>query len=95
MKLYSKIKKYRKKMGLSQAELAEMMEYSDKSMISKIENGKVDLSHSQIMKFADVLNVPADALMGFELSEAYYVASKDTKRAVNAVLGVRKECEKK
>ena len=91
MKLYSNIKMYRKKMGLNQEELAELVGYADKSMISKIENNEVDISHSQILKFAHVLGVPADVLMGFELSEAYYNASDDTKHAACAVLGVRRD----
>ena len=90
-KLYENIKKYRLKKGLNQTELAELMEYSDKSMISKIENGKVDMPHSQIMKCAEVLDVPADALMGFEVSEAYNNASIDTQKAVRAVLGIRRD----
>ena len=91
MNLYKNIKKYRIKKGLNQTELAELMGYSEKSMISKIENGKVDMPISQIMKCADALGVAPDALMGFEISEAYENASSDTKRAVCAVLGVRRE----
>lgn len=91
LKLYRNIKYYRTILSMSQDTLAEKMGYSDKSMISKIENGKVDLSISQIMKFANVLGVPADALMGFDISEAYNQASPDTQAAVCAVLGVRRE----
>lgn len=90
-RLYENIKKYRLQKGLTQTELAELMGYSEKSMISKIENGKVDMPHSQIMKCAEVLDIPADALMGFEVSEAYNNASTDTKKAVCAVLGIRRE----
>lgn len=91
LKLYRNIKYYRTVLSMSQDTLAEKMGYSDKSMISKIENGKVDLSIGQIMKFADVLGVPADALMGFDIPEAYIQASPDTQAAVCAVLGVRRE----
>lgn len=90
-KLYENIKKYRESNGWNQTELAEKMDYSDKSMISKVENGKVDLNISQIMKFAEVFDVPADVLMGFEVSEAYNNASVDTQKAVCAVLGIRRE----
>lgn len=91
MNLYKNIKKYRIKKGLNQTELAELMGYSEKSMISKIENGQVELGISKIMKFAEVLGVPADVLMGFDISEAYNNASLDTKKAVCAVLGIRRE----
>lgn len=47
-RLYENIKKYRLQKGLNQTELAELMGYSEKSMISKIENGKVDMLLSRI-----------------------------------------------
>ena len=67
LKLYSNIEEYRKRLGLSQEDLAELLGYkSGKSMISKIENGKVDLAFSQIIKCANVLKVDPDILMGFD-----------------------------
>lgn len=89
-KLYKNIKKYRMEAGINQDTFADMMDYSDKSMISKIENGKVDLPYSKILKCAEVLNKEPDVLMGFEMSEAFSKASNDTKNAVRAVLGVKK-----
>lgn len=91
MKLYENIKKYRNERGMSQERLAELMGYSEKSMISKIENGQVELGIGKIMKFAEIFGVPADALMGFDISEAYNEASPDTQAAVRAVLGIRRE----
>lgn len=91
MRLYPNIKKYREAKGWNQTELAERMGYSDKSMVSKVESGEVDLNLSRILKFAEVLEVPADALMGFEISEAFNEASADTKQAVRAVLGIRRD----
>ena len=91
MKLYENIKKYRNERGLSQERLAELMGYSEKSMISKIENGQVELGIGKIMKFAEIFGVPADVLMGFDISEAYNEASPDTQAAVRAVLGIRRE----
>lgn len=91
MKLYENIKKYRKERGLSQEQLAELMGYSEKSMISKIEKGQVELGIKKIMKFAEIFGVPADVLMGFDISEAYNEASPDTQAAVRAVLGIRRE----
>ena len=91
MKLYENIKKYRNERGMSQERLAELMGYSEKSMISKIENGQVELGIGKIMRFAEIFGVPADVLMGFDISEAYNEASPDTQAAVRAVLGIRRE----
>jgi len=59
--LYRNIKMCRLSRGWSQTDLANKVGYSDKSMISKIERGAVDLSQSQIVRFAEVFCVsPAD-----------------------------------
>lgn len=64
LKLYENIRLLRISHGWNQSELAEKVGYSDKSMISKIEKGAVDLSRSQIMKFAKVFGVTASVLLG-------------------------------
>ena len=64
--LYKNIRKRRNELGLTQTELAHRLGYSDKSMIAKIEGGKVDLSQSKIMAFAEALNTSASALMGWD-----------------------------
>lgn len=64
LKLYENIKENRVAKGWSQSELARRVGYSDKSMISKIEKGVVDLSQSQIKKFADVFGVSMADLFG-------------------------------
>jgi transcriptional regulator with XRE-family HTH domain len=66
LELYKNIKKYRLEKQMSQSRLAELVGYSDKGMISRIENGKVDLPQSQIKKFADALNVSPAKLMGWD-----------------------------
>ena len=66
MKLYENIKKKRKALGLTQEELAKRLGYADKSMISKVEAGKIDLSISMIENFAKELNTTAPELMGWE-----------------------------
>ncbi|MBQ9709460.1 MAG: LexA family transcriptional regulator [Clostridia bacterium] len=66
--LYNNIKKLRQDLGLTQQELAERMGYSDKSMIAKIENGKIDISQSKIVAFAKALNTTTAYLMGWEKS---------------------------
>ncbi|MCR5012397.1 MAG: helix-turn-helix domain-containing protein [Lachnospiraceae bacterium] len=62
--LYKNIKACRLQKKWSQDELAQRVGYSDKSMISKIEKGLVDLSQSQIIKFSEVFGVPASVLFG-------------------------------
>lgn len=67
LQLYENIKKYRRALGMTQQELAELVGYSGgKSMISKIEAGKVDLPQSKIKHIASVLNVTASDLMGWD-----------------------------
>lgn len=51
--LYKNIKDRRLQLGLTQSELAAKLGYSDKTMISKIENGMVDMTQSRIIKFAE------------------------------------------
>lgn len=66
MKIGEKIKQRRMELGLSQRELAARINYKDHSTIAKIENGKVDLPQSKIVKFAEVLGVEVAYLMGWE-----------------------------
>jgi len=63
------IKQRRKELGLSQDELAEKMGYKDRSMIAKIESGKVDISQSKIEAFAKALDTTPAHLMGWETHE--------------------------
>ena len=67
MPLYKNIKKLRKEKGLSQTELAKLVGYSDKTMISHIENGCIDLSRSKIVDFAKALDVNPGYLMGWDV----------------------------
>ena len=66
MNLYENIKFRRVELGLTQSELAAKVGYSDKGMISKVENGKVDLSQTQVVKFAQALETTPAALMGWD-----------------------------
>ena len=76
LELYKNIKKRRLELGMTQSDLAEKLGYSDKSMIAKIENGKVDLAQSRILAFADALKMSPSDLMGWKDddtdSEGYY-----------------------
>lgn len=62
LELYKNIKKYRELRGMSQDDLAKKTGYSDRTSISKIEAGKVDLSQSKIVQFADALGVAVSDL---------------------------------
>lgn len=64
MKLYENIKARRKELGMTQAQLAKKLGYSDRSAIAHIESGKVDLPQSKIVLFADALSTSAGDLMG-------------------------------
>lgn len=66
LKLYENIKKYRKALGLTQTELAELVGYTDGSMITKIESGKVDISRSKVYEFAEALQTTPAILMGLD-----------------------------
>jgi len=65
MNTYERIRKTRKDRGMTQTDLAVKCGYADKSMISRIENGKVDLFLSSLEKIADALRVDPAYLMGF------------------------------
>lgn len=64
--LCKNIKNRRIELGLSQSELADRVGYSDKSMISKVERGVVDLSQSKILSFATALECTPAFLVGWE-----------------------------
>lgn len=63
--LYNNIKNRRIELNMTQTELAQKVGYADKGMISRVENGKVDLSQSQIIKFAEALDIDPGTLMGW------------------------------
>lgn len=59
----------RKRLGLTQEELAKKMGYKSKSTINKIEMGINDIPQSKIAKFAEVLGTTPAFLMGWEEQE--------------------------
>ena len=67
--LYKNIKELRIQNHWTQEELAKRMGYTDRSMIAKIEAGKVDLARSKIIEFAKVFNVDPGDLMGWDNAE--------------------------
>ena len=65
MTMYDRIRELRTAAGMTQDELARAMEYKDRSMITKIEAGKVDISQKKINAFAKALNTTPAYLMGW------------------------------
>lgn len=66
LKIYENIKKYRLSLGLTQTELAERVGYTDRSMIAKIESGKIDLSRNKVYDFAEALHTTPITLLGLD-----------------------------
>lgn len=64
--LYKNIKKLREQKGMSQETLAKLTGYSDRSSITKIEKGLVDLQQSKIELFATALGTTARELVGWD-----------------------------
>ena len=64
--LNERIKQRREALGMSQAELAELLGYSDRSTIAKIEKGTNDITQSKIEAFAEALRTTPAYLMGWE-----------------------------
>lgn len=63
--LYENIKTRREELGMTKVRLAELVGY-DRSMITKIEQGKVDLTQSKISAIAKSLQTTTMKLMGDE-----------------------------
>lgn len=68
--LYENIRQRRIELGMTQEELAKALGYADKSMIAKVEAGKVDLAQSKILAFASALNTTPSWLMGWNEDDA-------------------------
>lgn len=66
MHIGQKIKERRQELQWSQRDLAAKMGYNNNSTITRIENGKVDVPQSRIVKFSEVLGVSIAYLMGWE-----------------------------
>lgn len=68
LSLYKNIHDLRVQNKMTQLELADRLGYT-RSMIAKIEAGKVDLARSKIYEFAKVFGVSASELMGDDGTE--------------------------
>lgn len=107
MTLGERIKARRKELKLSQTELANRTGYADKSAISKIESGAIDLGQSGIVTFARALETSVAYLMGWTeetpqkpltsqeraILEAYHNATPFVQRMVLYTLGIEGDVE--
>lgn len=57
------IRRRREQLGLTQKELAEMTGYTSKTSVTKIEQGKVDLTQSKIIAFSKALQCSVDDIL--------------------------------
>lgn len=87
VELYQNIRNRRIELNLSQSELASKVGYKDKGSISRIENGSLDLTQSQILKFADALECSPSYLMGWD-DKAQAKSPKD--RIINELEEIKK-----
>ncbi len=65
LKIRKRIRKNRKKLGLSQERLAEIIDCS-REHIARIENGKINIGLENFIKLAQVFNISLDELAGYE-----------------------------
>lgn len=81
MSIGNMIRKRREELGWTQQELADKMGYTSKSTITRIEKGYNDVSQSNIMKFAEVLDVPVSYLMEWG-KDIDYAILDDSKKII-------------
>lgn len=86
IKLYENIKNRRIELNLSQTELALRVGYKDKGSISRVENGKLDLSQSMIEKFAEALECSPAYLMGWTSNAQTEQSIVDIKKNVMSAI---------
>lgn len=78
LELYENIRKRRIELNMTQEELAKKTGYSGKSVIAKIEKGKVDLTQTKILAFAEALRVAPGDLMGWDGIEVVELDASET-----------------
>lgn len=77
--LYARIRERREALEMSQTELAELLGYSDRSAIAKIEKGVNDITQSKIEAFAKALHTTPAYLMGWTSDWYDYEADEDSR----------------
>ena len=89
--LYKNIKNRREELGLTKVELANRVGY-ERSMITKVEQGKVDLTQSKIVAFAEALHTTPAYLMGWEdedlkrMIKMYNALPEDKKKTIRQIV---------
>ena len=81
MTIGEKIKARRIELGWSQQQLADKMDYTSKSTITRIEKGINDVAQKNIKKFADVLGVSIAYLMDWTDEDSKLAVNKDNELA--------------
>lgn len=87
MHIGDKIKARRIEKGWSQRELAAKMGYSHHSTLARIESGKVDVSQTRIVQFAEVLGCSIAYLMDWQETQ------KKADSITEAVLKMKTDAE--
>ena len=80
--MYDRIRNLRMERGMSQEDLAKAMGYSDRSMITKIEGGKVDISQKKVVAFAEVLSTTPGYLMDGDPAEEELETANEEQRVL-------------
>lgn len=101
--MYDRIRDLRTEKGLSQDDLARLLGYKDRSMITKIEGGKVDISQKKIVAFAQALDTTPRYLMDGETEDLdrisaeqkilFRLAKNAKPEAIRAAVAVLKSME--
>lgn len=81
-KLSERIRSRRKELKMSQEDLASLVGYTDRSIISRIEKGLIDLTESKIMAIAKALDITPEILVGWE-DKMSIVEKKDLINKIN------------
>ncbi len=89
MKLGEKILKLRKKQGLSQEQLGEMIDVT-RQTISNWELGETNPNPEQLKKLSQVLNVSIDELLDNDLKEMVFDKVTNTEKNTNIILTIFK-----
>lgn len=71
LELYRNIKRRREALGLSQEALARKVGYTNRSTVTRIENGEIDLPQSKILAFAHALRTTPAELVGWTDDDSY------------------------
>lgn len=87
LELYKNIKRLREERCMSQDSLAKLTGYTDRSSITKIEKGQVDLQQSKIELFAKALGTTSRELVDYNSEIVSDVIHKKKKGVVINVLG--------